>query len=137
MKKLCLFALVFLFSLTIVYAVDPGQTSSLILQSGSINGQAVSASNRVVTVSPGAAITGTVTLNHNSQLPTNINTPLGVTRTWGGPETGFTGFGDAKGVGSKTVSFSYAAPAAPGTYYLIFAYRAEITYSNVFSMTNW
>jgi hypothetical protein len=136
-NQLFIFILFAVLLIPLSVVAEPGQESNLFLQSGTVNGQQVSSADREVVVSPGQEISGAVTLAYNSAWPTNINTPLGVTRNWGNPEDGFIGFGNAQGSSSKVATFNYQAPTEPGTYYLIFAYRAEITYANVFSMTNW
>lgn len=123
--------------LPVVLAADPGQQSTLFLQSGNLNGQSISASSRTITVTPGQSISGSITVSHNSAWPTNINIPFGWTPSWGNHQTSFVPAGMAQGAGSKTVNINVQAPTAQGTYYILLAFRAEIDAGDVFSMTNW
>jgi hypothetical protein len=120
-------------------SADPGATSSLLLQSGTVNGQSISSSNKQITVQPGQAITGSVTLGYTSTWPSNAGIQLIGTPNWGTHSTSFTSYGAlaTPTASSKTVSLNYNAPTTPGTYYIILAYRAEVTGAQVASMTNW
>jgi plastocyanin len=116
---------------------DPGAISILKLHSGHIYDRDISPWGTIVDVYPGEKINGSVTVQWDSSWPTNINSPLIMTPSWGNHQTSFTTHGSAIGSGTRTIPIDLTAPTASGTYYIIFAYRAEIDGGDVASMTNW
>ncbi len=132
-------------SITQTFAVfgpttDPGATSSLLLISGTINGQSVSPGNATIMVAPGGAITGSFIVSVNSSWPSNDVMAMGVTPTWGQPASSFTdlgGFGSPTSNLQRTITLNLTAPTAAGTYYIVTAFRAEYTAAEVMSCTNW
>jgi hypothetical protein len=137
----CLFALV---TLTLAAApmafADPGQSSSLLLVNGTINQQNVTSSNRTVVVGAGAAITGSFNVTINSSWSSSDVMAMGVTPTWGQHSTSYVdlgGFSSPVTGLQRTINLNLTAPQAPGTYYVIAAFRAEFTAGQVMSCTNW
>lgn len=146
MNASCSFVLSFIVILGVVLmphaamGQDPGESSSLVLVSGTINGEGVSPSSRTVVVSPGAAITGSFTVAINSSWPSNDVMAMGVTPTWGTPSTSYVdlgGFSTPVTGQQRTIDLKLTAPTAPGTYFIIAAFRAEYTAGEVMSCTNW
>ena len=119
---------------------DPGASSSLLLLNGTVNGQGITAANRTVTVAPGAPISGSFTVSINSAWSSSDVMAMGWTPTWGTPATSFVDLGNFSTPSSgmqRTISLNMSAPTAPGTYYVIAAFRAEFTAAQVMSATNW
>jgi hypothetical protein len=120
--------------------VSPGESSSLVLVNGTINGKNVSPSNRTVVVAPGAAITGSFTVTINSSWPSTDVMAMGVTPNWGTPSTSYIdlgGFSTPVTGLQSTIDLNLTAPSTPGTYYIIAAFEAEYTAGEVMSCTNW
>jgi hypothetical protein len=121
-------------------AQDPGATSSLLLQSGNINGTSLAPSNRTVVVAPGGAITGSFDVSINSSWSSADVMAMGVTPTWGTPSTSLVDLGafatPVSGL-EQTINVNLTAPTTPGTYYVIAAFRAEYTAAELMSCTNW
>ena len=118
----------------------PDATSTLKLVSGTIAGQSVSPSNRTITVSPGASVSGSFSVQINSTWASNAVMAMGVTPTWGSHATSFTdlgGFSTPVSGLSRTIQVNYTAPSTPGTYYIIAAFQAEYTAAQVMSCTSW
>ncbi len=119
---------------------DPGASSSLILVSGTVNGQNVTPSGRIVTVAPGAPISGSLTVSINSAWSSADVMAMAWTPTWGASATSFVDLGGFEtpvtGL-QRTFSFNLNAPTSAGTYYIIAAFRAEYTAGQVMSATNW
>lgn len=121
-------------------AADPGASSSLVLVSGTINGQNVSPSNRTVSVSPGSAINGSFQVTITSTWPSFCVMSMGLTPTWGDPSTSYIDlghFGTPVSGLQQTIDVNFTAPTEPGTYYITAAFRAELNAGDVMSATNW
>lgn len=134
MKTLAMLALA-AFLLVAATTADPGEESSLVLDGGMLNDQDVSAGP--ITAAPGEEISGEVTVSWDSAWNPDYGTPLVSTPSWGIHSLSYTARGHARGKGSKSISISETVPAEPGTYHLLFAYRAEISHDEVASLTNW
>ncbi len=118
---------------------DPGQSSSLVLVNGTVNGQDVSPSKRTVVVQAGAPITGSFTVAINSSWSAGNVMDMGVTPTWGDPSTSYVdlgGFSTPVSGLQSTIDLNLTAPSAPGTYYVIAAFRDENNAGQVMSCTN-
>jgi beta-glucanase (GH16 family) len=119
---------------------DQGSTSSLLFVSGALAGQALSSSNVTITVAPGATISGDFNVQINSTYPSSAVMAMGVTPTWGAPQSSFTDLGGfatpASGL-QATVPINLTAPSTPGTYYIIAAFRGEFAAAQLMSCTNW
>ncbi|MBK9171197.1 MAG: hypothetical protein IPM24_27575 [Bryobacterales bacterium] len=118
---------------------NPGLDSSLQLVGGTLNATALSASNRTVTVVPGALISGSIQVAIDSAWPTGTTMAMGLTPTWGNPAAAMTDSGGfttpAAGL-NRTVNVGLTAPTTPGTYHLIAAFRAEPSAAHVLSATS-
>ena len=118
---------------------DPGQTSSLRLVSGTVAGQSVSPSNPAITVAPGAALSGSFTVQINSSWPSTVMA-MGATPTWGSHAASYEdlgGFSTPVTGLSRNVPVNWTAPTAPGTYYVVAAFRAESDAAYLMSCTIW
>jgi plastocyanin len=116
---------------------DPGAISTLKLHSGRVFNQDIYPWGTILDVTPGQRINGTVTVQWDSDWPSSISAPLIMTPSWGNHQSSFSTHGNAQGSGTRAINVDFTAPSAPGTYYIIFAYRAEIDGGDVASMTNW
>src|SRR5262249_54902903 len=95
---------------------------------------------RTVSVSPGATVSGSITVQINSTWPSNATMAMGVTPSWGDRPTSYTdlgGFSTPVSNMSRTINLNYTAPNTPGTYYIIAAFRGEFNAGQVMSATNW
>ncbi len=121
-------------------ALSGPTSSTLTLVSGEIDGQAVSPTSRTVNVQPGDPVAGSFTVAISSNwYPADVMA-MGVTPTWGDPAASFTdlgGFANPSSDLQRTISLNLTAPSTPGTYYIIAAYGATFTASQVMSGTNW
>jgi hypothetical protein len=121
-------------------AQDPGASSSLMLVNGTIAGQAVSPTSRVVNVLPGAALSGQFVVQINSTWPSGTVMSMGMTPTWGDHSSSFIdlgGFATPTAVGGLplTIPVNLTVPSTPGTYYIIAAFRSEVSAAQVMSGT--
>lgn len=109
------------------------------LTGGSLAGQALSASEWEITVSPGQPITGTVQCETDNFMGSNAVAPFGYTWTWGTRETAIVGINGWIPTGKRqwSVPISLTAPTSPGTYYILFAFNGEFNMSQVLSCDNW
>jgi hypothetical protein len=120
-------------------AWPPGRTSSLVLISGTVNGQTVTTAHRSITVGAGQPVSGTVTVEINSTFAPNTIMTLATTRNWGPHASSFSDLGhfDTPIAALKhVVEYNFVAPSTAGTYYVILAYSAENTGANVMSCTS-
>jgi hypothetical protein len=117
-----------------------GDTSSVILVSGTLAGQAVTAASRTISVQPGAAISGSYTVQVNSTFPSTAWVELAMTPSWGVHSTSYEDLGrlstPVSGL-SRAISVSLTAPITPGTYYITTAFGGELNAAQVMSCTNW
>jgi len=127
------------YSLTFLYdpgALDYGKNSSLVAISGT--GAFSSMTDKSVTVEAGSSIDGSITLRATATWPGTENLPLMATSNWGDNSTSYWGVAAdlASGTADYVASISVTAPAEPGTYALIFAFRNESSYQYVASGTD-
>lgn len=106
---------------------------------GQLNGVTLDPDDPQLTVRPGAAITGEVDLLLYTEHRSGAVFPVIGTPTWGDHESSFWTIDSWAPVGTSTydVTIDLQAPQQPGSYYIGFAGRAEMTGANVASMTNW
>jgi len=99
----------------------------------------VNPSNPVITVSEEENITGIIKIQATYNGPSNNVVPFGYTPSWGSHSSSYvTDSSDLPtGTSSRNVSIDLRAPGSAGTYYLIFASRAEMNLGWVMSQTNW
>ncbi|MBV8695089.1 MAG: serine/threonine protein kinase [Ktedonobacteraceae bacterium] len=109
------------------------------IESGTDSFSALSPTAKMLTVQPGTYLNGKITLLLLNQLPSSDQAPLIGTPSWGDDSTDFWTISSWIGTGalSITPSITLTAPSQPGTYYLIFAFQAEIGADHVASATNW
>jgi hypothetical protein len=127
-------------SVTIRITLDPGATSTMRLLSGTLAGQAVSPQSRVITVPAGTSIVGSFEVEINSTYGQTAVMVAAATPTWGDHASSVINLGNfgtpVSGL-TRTVPINLIAPATPGTYYIIAAFRGEFTAAQVLSCTNW
>jgi hypothetical protein len=113
--------------------------STLFIVSGSGTFSSVSATSLTITVSPGQALSGTVMLDADNEIPSYAVVPLIGTPSWGNDSTSWWLIDSWLPVGSSTwtTDVQLSAPLQAGTYYVIFAFRGELTGDQVASATNW
>lgn len=118
---------------------DPLTTSSVKIRSGTGSFSALSDHAKLVTVKPGATLSGTIRLDTFNGMDPGFVAPLIWTRSWDAHYAGFETLNPWIGTGTRehTADVSFTVPTAPGTYYLIFAFNAEYNGSQVASLTNW
>jgi hypothetical protein len=114
-------------------AAAPGAPASLTLVGGTLGGQTITSSNRVITVAPGATFGGNVTFQINSTDTTNML--LGVTPNWGDRTTSFTQ-GNFSTSATSAPYLNLTAPLTPGTYWIIAAAGNEASVTNLLSCTS-
>jgi hypothetical protein len=124
---------------TVTAEAELGSSSSVCIVSGSGVFSSVSATSLTVNVSPGQVLSGTVTLDAVNGWPGNCIIPLIGTPNWGTASSSWWLIDSWLPVGfcTRTANVQLTAPSTPGTYYLIFAFRAELTGNQVASGTNW
>ncbi|MCU0860710.1 MAG: pre-peptidase C-terminal domain-containing protein, partial [Methanomassiliicoccales archaeon] len=115
--------------------LDLGKTSSLSILSGT--GDLADLSGLAVTVEAGGALAGTLSLRSSVSWDGSETVPLAGTPSWG---DSFSSYWQVEadlssGTSDHTASVALTAPAAPGTYYLIFAFRNESSAALVASAT--
>ena len=117
---------------------DPGAGSGLRLGVARMNGQTLSPQDREVIVNPGETISGSVALDYVNVWPSDVRVVLASTSTWGENAASFKDHGTVDPSKNQIYfNTSYVAPTTPGTYHIIFAFRAEVDAGDVMSMTNW
>jgi uncharacterized protein (TIGR03437 family) len=130
----------FLAASAVLAQSNPAQTSSLRLVSGTVNGQSVSPSNPSITVSPGAALSGSFTVQVDSTYASSSAMAMGATPTWGTHSTSFIDLGSfstpVSGL-NRTVPVNWTAPSTAGTYYIVVAFGGEFSAAALMSCTNW
>jgi hypothetical protein len=99
----------------------------------------ISLANKIITVSPGQSLTGTITLNANNALAPDAVAPLIGTTSWGDHSSSWWLINGwiQTGSSTQTANVNVTAPTTPGTYYLLFAFQGELTGDQVASATNW
>ena len=124
---------------SLVSAADPGDTSSLKITSGTSTFSGISSSNKQITVSPGASISGQITMTAISAWNSSAVITLVGTPSWGTHSTSYFGAMSilTPATTTKTVTVSLTAPSSSGTYYIIFLFSGEYNGAQVASLTNW
>jgi hypothetical protein len=116
-----------------------GPTGSLRILSGTDSFSSVSGSNKILVVSSGAMVSGTIRLQAlNSGKPDAV-APLIYTPSWGDSSSSWRLINRwvPTGQSQQTAQVSFVSPATPGLYYIIFAFQWEIGGDHVASATNW
>jgi len=136
---LLIFISIFAFQVQKAFAIETAWGSTLLLSSGSGTFESVSAANPTIYVSPGQLLSGTVTLIANNNIPPNCVVPLIGTSSWGENSNSWWLIHPCLPYGSstQTASVNLQAPSEAGTYYIIFAFRGELTGAQMASATNW
>ena len=115
--------------------------SSLFIASGTLNGVNLDPANPIITVQPGESITGEVSLLADNGWDPNCVAPLAATPSWGEHSSSYWGINSWIPTGqsnhSTSIPTGLTAPTEPGLYYFYFAFRGEMTYANVMSLTSW
>ena len=123
----------------------PGRTGPLNgnrvhLTGGTLNGQRINTSSPSITVSAGAAITGTVGLDVHKDQAASAVFPVEATPTWGDHLLSYwrvpisvPAFSSAQG----DAPVNLTAPDTPGEYAIIFVAQAELSGGYVASATHW
>jgi hypothetical protein len=125
-------------AIVINVGIDQGATSTVRITSGTGTFSSVSSSNKQISVVEGSSISGSLTMTCTNQWAGSAIVPLIWTPSWGSHSSSYvTAVVDiAAGSSTQTVSLTITA-SSPGTYYIIFAFRAETTGAYVASATNW
>jgi hypothetical protein len=114
--------------------------SSITLVSGTLNGNSLDPAAPQLTVSPGAALSGTVRIRVVNTGPGNDVFPVCWTPSWGGNHSAIghsiAGW-QSPGTTEYDVPISLTASSTTGAYYIFFAAQWEMTCSNVLSCTAW
>lgn len=116
---------------------DYGSMSSIAILSGTGSFSSLSPSSKVISVTVGNAINGSVTLSCNDQWADGLTVPLIGTPSWGTHSSSYSVPSSALETGTTSLSapISLTAPATGGQYYLIFAFRNESAAAQVASAT--
>jgi hypothetical protein len=106
--------------------------------SGSGTFAEISEENKTVEVEAGAALLGTVALRVLNTGPGFAVAPLIQTTTWGRHEDSWKVISNLRpGESTWNAQVNERAPAASGTYYILFAFNLETNGASVASATNW
>ena len=98
----------------------------------------VTSQSKLVRVSAGAALQGSVTLHVLNQGPGFAIAPLVQTRSWDDPQTSWKQIAVLRpGEATITAQVNQRAPLDGGTYHDLFAFQLEKSGGNVASGTNW
>ncbi|NLT38780.1 MAG: carboxypeptidase regulatory-like domain-containing protein [Methanomassiliicoccus sp.] len=119
---------------------DPLTQSYVKIQSGTGSFSSVTTTNKQIVVEPGAALTGSVAMLAKNDLKSTDAAPLVGLTSWGSHSSNFWSINNWISTGTNSyVSSNIAvnAPSSEGTYYLIFAFNAELNGAQVASCTNW
>jgi hypothetical protein len=118
---------------------DPLMSSSVRVQSGTGSFSSVTSTNKQINVQPGGSIAGSLSMTTINGLEASDRAPLIGTTSWGSHSTSFwmINEGISSGTATYTATISQTVPNEPGTYYLIFAFNAEMNGAEVASSTNW
>jgi hypothetical protein len=113
--------------------------STLRIVSGSGTFSSVSATSLTIAVSPGQMLNGSVTLNAYNNWSNGAIVPLIGTPSWGNDSTSWWLINGniPMGISAYTTNIDLSAPLQPGIYYIIFAFRGEVSGDQVASATNW
>ncbi len=116
-------------------------TSRIDLVSGDLNGQGLgpgNSGNHQVTVQPGVALTGDVTIMVHNTFPSSAITPVAASPTWGDPAASCWQIDSWAPVGDTNydVLINLTAPAQTGTYYILFAMNGAYNIAQIMSGTH-
>ena len=118
---------------------DEGSTSRLTIISATGDFAAITSTQREITATTGASLSGTIKILGNATWDTTVNVPLIATPTWSSHASAYwtvaSNMTRTVAVYSTTIDH-LALPTAPGTYYLIFAARNETDGEHVASATS-
>jgi hypothetical protein len=122
--------------------VDNSQSkprNTLYLVSARINNETVDVSNPFIKVSPGADITGDITVRANNRGDPSWGAPLGGTPTWGDhvEEYWETGIWLPGGISEHTIDLFLQAPGDTGRYYIFIAWSHETDCSHIMALSYW
>lgn len=118
------------------YAGD-GTPNSVVVCGGTLNGQLLTRAESWVTVEPGAAIRGTISVETYNSMGPGAVAPLGYTATWGDRELQAvcTVRSIPPGHGRYDLSVNKTAPRRPGEYFLVIAFAGRYDIAQVMSAT--
>ncbi len=119
---------------------DPLTQSYVKIQSGTGSFSSITATNKHIVVAPGAALSGSVAMLAKNDLKSTDAAPLIGLTNWGSHSSSYWNVNNWISTGTNSyVSSNMAlnAPSSEGTYYLIFAFNAELNGAQVASCTNW
>jgi hypothetical protein len=116
---------------------EQGGTLQILSATGSFS--SISGTNKILRVSPGVTLNGTVTLSANDITPGGDIVPLIYTPSWGEDSNTWQLINGWIPIGQSTqpAQVSLTAPSTPGTYQIIFAFSWEKTGDQVASASNW
>lgn len=116
---------------------DYGSVSSITILSGTGAFSSLSPGSKVIIVTAGNAISGSVTLSCNNQWADGLAVPVIGAPSWGAHSSSYSvpSGGLATGTTILSAPISLTAPATGGQYYLIFAFRNESAAAQVASAT--
>lgn len=116
-----------------------GASGTLQIVSGSGAFASISAANKTLSVLPAATLTGAVNLQALNYGTSGQIAPLIYTPSWGQPSNSWRLINSwiATGPSAQQAQVSVTVPAAPGAYYIIFAFAMEIGGDHVASASNW
>ncbi|MBN1212567.1 MAG: VCBS repeat-containing protein [candidate division Zixibacteria bacterium] len=136
-KSLTVFSFLFIFILLVFNNASADMTVELI--GGSLNGVPVDGGVLEMTVTPGADITGTVSIRTANSSPSNNIAPLVLVWNWDTHQSAFATIDGwiPTGVTNYDVPISLTVPDTSGLYFITFAFGLEKTGAQVASLTNW
>jgi hypothetical protein len=119
---------------------EPGGQSSVRISSGTGSFSIISSINKQIYASPDGKIAGSLIMTTYNAWQSGAAVPLIGTSSWGTPSDSFwvVSFSISTGLRSYCAyDINLTVPSETGTYYLIFAFRAETDGGHVASATNW
>lgn len=113
--------------------------NTLCLVSARINNETVDVSDPLVEASPGADITGDITVRANNRGDPSWGAPLGGTPTWGEHIEQYweTGIWLPGGISEHTIDLFLQAPEDTGTYYIFIAWGHETDCAHIMALSYW
>jgi len=119
---------------------DPLTQSYVKIQSGTGTFSSITATNKQIVVEPGAALKGSVAMLAKNDLESTDAAPLIGVTSWGSHSSNYWSVNNWISTGTNSYvssNIDLDAPSSEGTYYLIFAFNAELNAAQVASCTNW
>lgn len=122
-----------------VTVLDQSQYRLALADGGMLNGQAIDATHRELTVGVGLNISGTVALHAENDNCGGAIVPVEVTPTWGDHATSWTRVTSHVDCGGEDLAaaLQMTAPTTPGTYYIVFGELAQLNDGWIASMSSW